>query len=60
MVGCVCEGVVGWGQPDVQSYLLSPCLCFGSWTDSQPCGMAAVEGAFFNCTHVDGGLSGGQ
>lgn len=47
MVGCVCEGVVGWGQPDVQSYLLSPCLCFGSWTDSQPCGMAAVEGAFF-------------
>lgn len=38
-----------WGdQPDVQSCLLkqSPCLGFGSWTDSQPRGMAAVEGLF--------------
>lgn len=39
---------IGGSQPDVQSCLLkhSPCLGFGSWTDSQPCGMAAVEGLF--------------
>lgn len=39
---------IGGNQPDVQSCLLkqSPCLGFGSWTDSQPCGMAAVVGLF--------------
>lgn len=43
------QSIWNWGnQPDVQSCLLkqSPCLGFGSWTDSQPCGMAAVEGLF--------------
>lgn len=42
------QTVWNWGnQSDVQSCLLKhPCLGFGSWTDSQPCGMAAVEGLF--------------
>lgn len=39
---------LGGNWPDVQSCLLkeNPCLGFVSWTDSWPCGMAAVEGLF--------------
>lgn len=43
------QSIWDWeNQPDVQSCLLKESLClgFGSWTDSQPCGMAAVEGLF--------------
>lgn len=39
-------GIVGGGPRWRSEALQSHCLGSGSWTDSQPCGMAAVEGLF--------------